>query len=65
MPGHDHGPRIKDDELYDKLRGEGGSKEKAARITHGRAAGTQDHPEGQGPHVPDPGFLLSRERGVG
>ena len=30
----DHGPSVKDDELYEKLRAEGASKEKAARIAN-------------------------------
>ncbi|MDY0039558.1 MAG: Rho termination factor N-terminal domain-containing protein [Desulforhabdus sp.] len=30
----DHGPQIKDDEFYEKLRGQGMSKEKAARIAN-------------------------------
>ena len=34
MPGKDHGAQIKDDELYEKLREEGESKEKAARIAN-------------------------------
>ena len=40
MPkGSDHGPSVKDDELYEKLREEGNSKEKAARIANARASG--------------------------
>lgn len=39
----DHGSQIKDDELYEKLRDEGNSKEKAARIANAKAAGTLDH----------------------
>ena len=35
----DHGPSVKDDELYEKLRDEGESKEKAARIANAKAAG--------------------------
>jgi len=35
----DHGPAIKDDELYEKLRDEGESKEKAARIANAKAGG--------------------------
>ena len=31
MPNKDHGPSIKDPELYEELRKEGESKEKAAR----------------------------------
>ena len=34
MPGHDHGPSIKDGEQYEALRDEGMSKEKAARIAN-------------------------------
>ena len=39
----DHGPQIKDDKLYEDLRKQGESKEKAARIANARAAGTLDH----------------------
>lgn len=39
----DHGPQIKDDELYQKLRDDGESKEKAARIANAKAAGSLDH----------------------
>ncbi len=35
----DHGPSIKDDELYEKLREQGESKEKAARIANAKAGG--------------------------
>ena len=34
----DHGPSIKDDKLYERLREEGNSKEKAARISNAAAA---------------------------
>ena len=34
MPGKDHGPSVKDDRLYEKLRKHGDSKEKAARIAN-------------------------------
>ena len=34
MPGHQHGPSIKDPEQYEALRDEGMSKEKAARISN-------------------------------
>ena len=36
----DHGPTIKDDDLYVSLRDDGASKEKAARIANAKAAGT-------------------------
>ena len=39
----DHGSQIKDDELYEALREEGASKEKAARIANAKEAGTLDH----------------------
>ncbi len=35
-----HGSSVKDDELYEKLRDEGNSKEKAARIANAKAGGT-------------------------
>lgn len=35
----DHGPSVKDDELYEKLRNQGESKEKAARIANAKAGG--------------------------
>jgi hypothetical protein len=35
----DHGSSVKDDELYEKLRDEGESKEKAARIANAKAGG--------------------------
>jgi hypothetical protein len=34
VPGKDHGPSVKDPELYERLREEGDSKEKAARIAN-------------------------------
>lgn len=39
----DHGPQIKNDKLYEDLRKQGESKEKAARIANATAAGTLDH----------------------
>ncbi|WP_298669886.1 Rho termination factor [uncultured Sphingomonas sp.] len=42
----DHGPQIKDDKLYEALRKQGDSAEKAARIANAHAAGTL-HPRGQ------------------
>ena len=37
MPTKDHGPSVKDDVLYEKLRKQGESKEKAARIANASA----------------------------
>ncbi len=39
----DHGSSVKDDKLYEDLRKDGASKEKAARIANARAAGSLDH----------------------
>ena len=39
----DHGPSVKDDKLYEDLRRDGASKEKAARIANAKAAGTLEH----------------------
>lgn len=39
----DHGSQIKDDALYDELRQQGASKEKAARIANAKANGSLDH----------------------
>lgn len=39
----DHGPTIKNDKLYEDLRRQGESKEKAARIANAKAAGTLDN----------------------
>ncbi|UIJ33704.1 Rho termination factor N-terminal domain-containing protein [Allobranchiibius sp. GilTou73] len=36
-PREDPGPSVKDDELYEKLRDEGNSKEKSARIANAAA----------------------------
>jgi Rho termination factor, N-terminal domain len=39
MPGKKKpGPSVKDDEVYEEVRSEGGSKEKAARIANASAA---------------------------
>ncbi|MBP0480925.1 DUF7218 family protein [Sagittula salina] len=46
----DHGPSIKDDKLYEDLRDEGMSREKAARIANAKAAG--DEPSKAGGKAP-------------
>ena len=38
-----HGPQVKNDKLYEDLRKDGASKEKAARIANAKEAGTLDH----------------------
>ncbi len=42
----DHGPSVKDDEVYEALRREGASKEKAARIAN-EAASSSRHDVGE------------------
>lgn len=41
MPDRKPGPSVKDDELYEKLRDEGNSKEKAARIANAAAGSSR------------------------
>ena len=43
MPGKDHGPEIKKPDMYEELRDDGMSKEKAARISNAKANGSLDH----------------------
>ena len=42
MPARDHGPEIKKPDMYESLRDEGMSKEKAARISNAKAEGSLD-----------------------
>lgn len=42
MPGSKHGPGIKKPHMYESLRDEGMSKEKAARISNAKAGGSLD-----------------------
>ena len=48
----DHGPQIKDDKLYEDLREEGYSKEKAARIANASADPDRDPERKGGKHPP-------------
>jgi len=41
MPQRDPGPSVKDKELYEKLRDEGNSKEKSARIANAAASSSR------------------------
>lgn len=43
MPGKDPGPEIKKPDMYEDLRDEGMSKEKAARISNAKANHSLDH----------------------
>jgi hypothetical protein len=51
MPQQDHGPTIKDDRLYEELRKDGASKEKAARIANAKA-NPDMHPSKEGGKSP-------------
>lgn len=50
MPEREPGPSVKDDELYEKLRDEGNSKEKAARIANAAANRGRSDVGGKGGH---------------
>lgn len=53
MPGSKKpGPSVKDDELYEKLRGEGASKEKSARIANAAAGSSRRSVGRKGGHAP-------------
>jgi hypothetical protein len=51
MPANEHGPSIKDDELYDALRREGDSEEKAARIANEAAREGRSAVSARGGHA--------------
>ena len=49
MPGKKKpGPSVKDDEVYESIRDEGGSKEKAARIANASASSSREKVGRQG-----------------
>lgn len=61
----DHGPSVKDDRLYEKLREEGESKEKAARIANAKAGGEDvSRKGGEGESYEDRSVEELRERAV-
>jgi hypothetical protein len=49
----DHGPSVKDDEMYEALRREGESKEKAARIANEAASSSRSEVGSRGASAPD------------
>jgi hypothetical protein len=51
MPGRDPGPSVKDPELYERLRDEGNSKEKSARIANASAASGRKKVASKGGHA--------------
>lgn len=50
MPRRDPGPSVKDPELYEALRDDGASKEKAARIANAAAASSRSAVGRRGGH---------------
>jgi len=48
----DPGPSVKDPELYEKLRDEGNSKEKSARIANAAAGSSRSEVGSKGGHSP-------------
>ena len=48
----DHGPSIKNDDVYESLRGDGAGKEKAARIANAQASDNQNPSEKGGSRPP-------------
>jgi hypothetical protein len=51
MPKNDHGPSVKDPEVYEALRREGASKEKAARIANESARESRHDVAERGGHA--------------
>ena len=52
MPKEDPGPSVKDKHLYEKLRDDGSSKEKAARIANAAAASSRSEVGTKGGKAP-------------
>ncbi|HMQ37917.1 MAG TPA: Rho termination factor N-terminal domain-containing protein [Micropruina sp.] len=70
MPQRDPGPSVKDPELYEALRDEGASKEKAARISNAAAATSRSEVGRKGGNAKDyedrtKDELLQRARDLG
>jgi len=53
MPGKKHGPSVKDPDVYEALRREGASKEKAARIANEAAGSSRSEVGSRGGHAED------------
>ena len=53
MPGKKHGPSVKDPDMYEALRREGASKEKAARISNEAAGSSRSEVGSRGAHAED------------
>ncbi len=71
MPrGSDHGPSVKDPDMYEELRDDGMSKEKAARISNAADNEGRDEIGSRGGHAEQyedrtKGELLDRAREIG
>jgi hypothetical protein len=70
MPRRDPGPSVKDKELYESLRDDGASKEKAARIANAAAATSRESVGRKGGRATDyddmtKDALLKRAREIG
>ncbi len=64
MRGSKHGPEIKKPHMYETLRDDGMSKEKAARISNAKAAGTLDR-RGRGLEDRSKGELYDEAKKIG
>jgi hypothetical protein len=53
MPGKKHGPSVKDPDMYEALRREGASKERAARISNEAAGSSRSEVGSRGGHAED------------
>ncbi len=70
MPRNSPGPSVKDKKLYESLRDEGTSKEKAARISNAAAASSRSRGGRKGGHARDyddmtKDQLMQRAREIG
>jgi len=70
MPRNSPGPSVKDKKMYESLRDEGASKEKAARISNAAAASSRSKVGRKGGHAQDyddmtKDQLMQRAREIG
>ena len=70
MPRNSPGPSVKDKKMYESLRDEGASKEKAARISNAAAASSRSKVGRKGGHAQDyddmtKDRLMQRARDIG
>ena len=70
MPRKDPGPSVKDKKMYEALRDDGASKEKAARISNAAASSSRSEVGSKGGHAGDyddmsKEQLMERARDIG